>query len=84
MDSPIREAYRALNLQKAFRFRRALAVTVAGLFLVNVPERDKPSFDLFEGDAGVSAPAWVGCDPGERAMQELLGSQRRDDDEPEL
>ena len=65
--------------------RKPIVITaMALLILVNVPERDEPLFDLFEGDAGVSAPAWVGGDSGERAMQELLGSQSRDDDEPEL
>jgi hypothetical protein len=84
MDSPIRSAYWVLTLQKAFRFRMALGVTVARLIHINVAEGDEPSFDLFEGDAGVSAPAWVGGDPWERPVQELLGPQGRDDDQPKL
>ena len=61
-----------------------LGVTVTRLIRINVAEGDEPSFDLFEGDTGVSAPARVGCDSWKRPVQELLGPQGRDDDQPKL
>lgn len=78
----------SLTLQRAgplWFFRgEPVAIALSLLIVVNVSERHEPSFDLFEGDAGVSASSRVGCDPWERAVQELLGSQGRDDDEPKL
>src|SRR5437868_1174522 len=60
------------------------APAAALLIFVGDCEVHESAPDFFDGDARIPAPLRVGLDPRERAAQQLLTPQSRDDDETEL
>src|SRR5947199_9147233 len=69
---------------EAIKLIATSAAPAALLIFVGDCEVHESAPDFFDGDARIPAPLRVGLDPRERAAQQLLTPQSRDDDETEL